>query len=128
MVIGLREDYFKGSHVSWKQVNNLGLLEGKQNLKRITGKKATQVSPSLQEINSFSQLITKLRHAFAHNCYTLIIDKNSSQITVITAWIVKSGQDNKPKNRIWEVDLLENELKELAYLIVEYIENELGQR
>ena len=126
MVIGLREDYFKGSRVSWEEVENLELLHGRNNLKHITGKKATIESPNLQEVNTFSQLITRLRNAFAHNCFELMMDNNSNQITGATVWNVPSGQDNNSKNRVWEADISEHDLKSLAYLIVEYIEKELG--
>src|SRR5688500_18105832 len=64
LVIGLREDYFKGSQVSWEQVENLGLLKGRNHLKSITGKKPSEVRPRLKQVFSFSQLISKLRHAF----------------------------------------------------------------
>ena len=127
MVISLREDYFKGGHVSWDRVEDLGLLHERENLKNVTGKKATPVSPSLQEVNSFSQLITKLRNAFAHSCFKLTIDDGSNQITGVTVWNVPLGQDNRPKNRVWEADISEHDLKSLAYLVVEYIEKELGQ-
>ena len=126
MVIGLREDYFKGSYVSWDDVEKSGLLQGKDNLKNITGKTASLESSGLQQVNSFNQLVAKLRHAFAHNCFELIADKKSKEITGITVWNVPTGQDGKPINRIWEADISEHDLKDLAYLIVEYIEKELG--
>jgi hypothetical protein len=126
MVISLREDYFKGRHIGWERVEELKLLQGWYNLKSITGKTATQASPNLQKINSFSQLITKLRNAFAHNCFELISDRESKQITGITVWNIPSGQDNKPQNRVWEANISELNLKGLAYLVVAYIEQELG--
>lgn len=126
MVIGLREDYFKGSHVSWDDVKQIELLSGEGDLRQITGKKATGTSPGLKKINSFSQLITKLRNAFAHNCFELIISNSSNRITGVTVWNIPSGQDNNPKNRVWEADISEHNLKRLAYLIVYYIEKELG--
>jgi hypothetical protein len=124
IVIGLREDYFKGDYVSWQKINDLGLLQGRNNLK-ISGKQSNQTSPSLQEVNAFGQLITKLRHAFAHNCFKLIVD-GSNKITGIKVWNVPPGQDNKPKNRVWEAEITEDQLKGLAHLVVEYIEKELG--
>ena len=125
MVISLREDYYKGSHIPWQTLQQMGLLQGKTRLETITGKKATQTSPNLQQVNSFSQLITKLRNAFAHNCFEIISDKETKQITGIIVWNIPSGQDNKLPNRVWEADIVEADLKELAYLIVEYIEHEL---
>jgi hypothetical protein len=126
MVISLREGYYKGSHITWQQLQQMGLLQGKSNLETIIGKKATRTSPNLQQVNSFSQLITKLRNAFAHNCFEIISDRKTKQITGITVWNVPSGEDNKPQNRVWEADIAESDLKELAYLIVGYIEHELA--
>ena len=124
MVISLREDYFKGGYVSWQEIKDLRLLQGKNNLE-ISGKQSNQTSPSLQEVSTFSQLITKLRHAFAHNCFELIVD-GSNKITGIKVWNVPLGQDNKPKNRVWEAEITEDQLKDLANLVVKYIEKELG--
>ena len=127
MVISLREEYFKGSHVSWEEVEQLGLLAERNDLRDITGERANQKSPKLQEINSFSQLITKLRHAFAHSCFDPITDQSSDQIAGIKVWNIPSGQDNRPENRVWEAEISEVQLKNLAYLIVDHIEKELGE-
>lgn len=126
MVISLREDYFKGSHIDWKDIEELGLLEKRENLKNIVGEKATKISPNLQQINSFSQLITKVRNAFAHNCFELIKDNKSKQIIGVTIWNINIGQKNITINRVWEAYFSEQNLKDLAYLIVEYLEKELG--
>jgi hypothetical protein len=128
MVICLREDYYKGSHITWQELERRGLLRENTRLQSITGKKATRPSPKLQQVNSFSQLIGKLRNAFAHNCFKLIVNGHTRQITGITVWNVPSGQDNIPSNREWEADILETDLKELAYLFVGYIEHELNAR
>src|SRR5438552_10338131 len=61
IVISLREEYFKGSAISWKDVEQHGLLNERQNLKSNSGNKPTPESPDLQEVDSFSQLITRLR-------------------------------------------------------------------
>lgn len=126
MVISLRENYFKGSQVMWQKIEELGLLEKRQNLKVLVGKNATPKSPKLEKVNSFSQLFTKLRHAFSHNCFKLEINKNSNQIRGVTVWNIPQDLDNEPKNRIWEEYFSEVNLKDLAYLTVEYIEKEIG--
>src|SRR5690606_8552781 len=57
MMVSLREEYFRGRNVTWDDVAEQGLL----------------VSESLRNrANHFSQLISKLRHAFAHNNFELI--------------------------------------------------------
>jgi hypothetical protein len=124
MVISLREDYFKGSHITWQYVEGLGLANWNHGLE-IEGKAPYFQSPNLQKINAFSQLITNLRHAFAHCCFDLIIDINTKQITGITAWNVPPGKPKTVENRVWEADIMENELKSLAYLFIEYLEKEL---
>ena len=128
IVICLREDYFKGKHISWEDedVRSLETLQGRNDLKNTTGKPGNHESPYLQKVNSFSQLVTKLRHAFAHNCFDLIPD-GSNQIAGITVWNTPPNRENTPENRIWEADILEKELKDLAYLIVEYIEKKHGE-
>ncbi len=71
MVICIREDYFADSHYSWQEIEQLHLTSWRPKLK-LTGKLASPQSPKLQQINSFSQLVTKLRHGFAHNCFEFI--------------------------------------------------------
>ena len=70
MVICLREEYFKDRNILWQDVANLGLP-----IINITDKAPTNKSPNLKQTNSFNQLITKMRHAFAHNCFTLKNDR-----------------------------------------------------
>lgn len=123
MVISLREDYFKGSHITWQDVKAMGLANWTPVLK-IAGKTSSNTSPNLQQINSFSQLITKLRHAFAHNCFELVSDNNL--ITGVKVWNVPTGSKNIPQNRVWEAEISETELKSLAYLFVEYLEKKLN--
>jgi hypothetical protein len=64
MVISLREDYYKGDSIPWDTLEHKGLLQGKTHLETITGKKATHITPSLQQVDSFSQLLrnTRLGH------------------------------------------------------------------
>ena len=124
MLICLKEDYFQGSHITWQKVKELGLKNWSPSLE-ISGKKSSTESPNLQQINSFSQLITKLRNAFSHNCFDLIIDKNLNLITGVKVWNVPSRSLNIIENHVWEAEIMEKELKGLAYLFVEYLEKEL---
>lgn len=121
LVINLREDYFKGSHITWSDVIE---LTGMRSIKPIHGKPSSSQSPELETISSFSQLVTKLRHAFAHNCFDLRIEK---KIVGVTVWNVRPNKENKPRNRVWEADFSEQELKDLAYLILNYLEKSLGE-
>lgn len=122
MLISLREDYFKGSHITWQQVKDVGLSSWSPSLE-IAGKTANTDSPKLQQINSFSQLISRLRNAFAHNCFELISDNNL--IIGVKVWNIPTGGLNIPEDRVWEAEILEAELKGLAYLFVEYLEKEI---
>jgi hypothetical protein len=124
MVISLREDYFRGDHITWQDVKEKELKHWNSKIE-ISGKKASRMSPNLQQSNSFSQLITKLRHAFAHNCFELIIDRDSDLIIGLKVWNIQTGRANIVGNRIWEAKISEEELKDIAYLFVEYLENEL---
>ena len=130
MVISLREDYFKGECVSWEDVEKEipEELNGQINLdalKEITGKPSNQKSPNLEPSStSFSRLITKLRHAFAHRNFNLIPNESGEKISGVTVWnncqIKRTEVENLP-DRIWEADILEEQLKDLAYLIVAYV-------
>jgi HEPN pEK499 p136 len=130
IVISLREDYFKCSSISWKYVEDQGLLEGRQGLATNTGKPASPESPDLEQVDSFSQLITRLRHSFAHHWFKLILDNRSDGkpriITGITVWNIKRQHDNKPRYREWEAEFSEADLKRLAFLLIEYLEREFG--
>jgi hypothetical protein len=121
MVISLREDYFKGRSVTWDYVKNLGLSSWDPSL-IVDGKKPSSANPNLKQATSFSQLITKIRHAFAHNCFDLVVEENTKLITGVTIWNIPTGTKNKLENRVWEVEISENQLKSLAYLFVEYLE------
>ena len=121
MVICLREEYFKGEHVSWQHVQNHNLQKSS-----IRSKCPSEESPKLKPHNSFSQLTAKVRHAFAHNCFDLQRDK-TNKITGIVVWNIPTGQLNNPENRIWEAEISEQQLRELAYLFVNYVEKVFGQ-
>ena len=70
-------------------------------------------------------MMDKLRNAFAHGCFDLIIDRNLNQITGVKVWNIPLGEKNVHSKRVWEAEIMENELKGLAYLFVEYLEKEL---
>ncbi len=119
IIISLREDYFLGSHVTWEEIERMGLLAGREHLKKITGNKATYECPELQKVNTFSQLITRLRHGFAHNCYNLKIENRT--ITGIKIWNTNSEKKFEKKDWKWEADLSENDLKGCAFLAIDYL-------
>jgi hypothetical protein len=125
MMISLREDYFRGSDIAWQRVQDMGLKNYKKDME-IKGNTPTSESPNLDQINSFSQLITRLRNAFAHNCFDLVIDENTDQIIGVRVWNVPTGKPNNKGHRVWEAEIMEVDLKRLAYLFVEYLEKELG--
>ena len=122
MIICLREEYFKDKQVTWDDVASLGLPKI-----NITDRDSTEKKPNLKKVNSFSQLITKVRHAFAHNCFSIETDGKSNQIKGITVWNIPSGQEKTPQHRTWEAYLSEDKLKQLAYLFIDFIEAELGK-
>jgi hypothetical protein len=121
LIICLREEYLKGKTVTWQDLQS-------RNLKpvSIVGKSPSSVSPNLKLHNNFSQLITYTRHAFAHNCFKLLKHNKTNQITGILVWNIPTGHDNKPENRVWEAEISEHLLKDLAYLFIDYVENEFG--
>ena len=121
MVISLREDGLIGDDVSWEDAQGAGILRGRERLKDITGKQATRESPNLRQINSFSQLVFKLRNAFAHRNFQLE-SVGGQEIEGITVWNIPPGQDRNQRNRTWEAHLSEEELKDAAYAIVAYVE------
>lgn len=126
MVISIREDYFKGSSVDWETLKDIGALSGKEQLRNKVGKSATPETPRLQKAGSFSQLLARLRHAFAHNCFSLIIDPATKQITGVTLWNAPKGKEKILGLREWEEDFSEQGLASMAHLVLEYLEKELG--
>lgn len=126
VLICLREDFIKGDQVQWDDILNLELKDKINNLDKIIGNDPTAKSPKLIKINSFSKLISNLRHAFAHNCFDLTIDENSREIKGIIVWNITDGQANNYLNRVWEAELNEDNLKHIAYLVLEYVERALG--
>ncbi len=120
MVICLREEYFKGKEVTWQDVQNQNLQPSS-----IRSKNPSKASPELKPHNNFSQLIANVRHAFAHNCFDLQSDK-TKRITGIVVWNIPPRQSNKHVNRTWEAEISEQQLRELAYLFISYVENVFG--
>ncbi len=124
MVISLQEDYFKRSKITWQDVQELGLESYEPSL-QVKGNTPTSTSPNLKKIETFSELMIKLRNAFAHSCFELVIDYNLNRITGVKVWNIPLRKENIHQNRVWEAEIKENELKGLANLFVEYLENKL---
>lgn len=117
MLICLREEYFKGRAVAWDEVNRYRLQPV-----CINEDGPTQVSPRLQPGKTFSDLISHLRHAFAHNCFELV----GNPITRVKVWNIPPGQADLPKNRIWQAELSEQQLLQIANLFIDFLEKEHG--
>lgn len=126
ILICLREDFIKGDNVSWEEVKNLGLINEANKFENIIGIKATQRSPKLKQVTSFSSLVTNLRHAFAHNCFELLIDSNSNKITGVTVWNIPTGDNNITENRVWQENISKDNLKGIVYLVLNYVDKILG--
>lgn len=129
MLVALREEYFFGKTVEWSDVVRVGLQPI-----TVADKVNTTAQPKLEQARSFSQLITRLRHAFAHGNYELLGDsgvpRGNQQITGIRVWNVPydtaSKDRSKPEFRIWEAELTEQQLKDIAYLFIDYLEKTRG--
>ncbi|MCE7983812.1 MAG: hypothetical protein DYG89_21770 [Caldilinea sp. CFX5] len=121
MIICLREEYLKEKTVTWEDLKrkNLKIVD-------LMCYSANPRSPQLKSHNSFSQLIRNMRHAFAHNCFTLLKNEKTNQIMGIRVWNIPPRKENKPENRIWETVISEQQLRDLAYLFINYIENEFA--
>ena len=124
MVISLREDYFKKSEITWTDVMEMSLESWGQRL-QIEGNLPTYASPKLKPVGTFSGLMTRLRNAFAHSCFDLVIgydENDKAKIIGVTVWNIPPKADYIHENRVWEAEIMEEELKGLAYLFVEYLE------
>ena len=88
----------------------------------IEGDAPNPTSPNLKPSKTFSKLISNLRHAFAHNCFELV----GNPITGVKVWNVPTGQENKPENRIWQAELSEEQLKQVATLFIDFLEKKHG--
>jgi hypothetical protein len=117
MLICLREEYFRGREVTWDRVQEYDFQPIP-----IEGEVPTETSPKLQPSKTFSKLISNLRHAFAHNCFELV----GNPITGVRAWNTPSGQVDSPENRIWQAELSEQQLRQIADLFIDFLEKEHG--
>ena len=117
MLICLREEYFKGSEVTWDKVKAYGLIPI-----QIEGDASTQTSPNLKHSETFGELISNLRHAFAHNCFELVGDP----ITGVRVWKIPNRTPNSPKNRTWQAELSEQQLQQVANLFIDFLEKRHG--
>jgi hypothetical protein len=123
MLICLREEYFHGKSVTWNDVQNMGLIP----VSVKTSARTRQHDPMSLESNSFSQLITHLRHAFAHNNFELVGNRSKpkSQQEII-GFVVWNMPTSGPKFRTWQAELSVDELKDIAYLFIAYLEKTRG--
>lgn len=120
MLICLREEYFRGKCVTWEDVKGRGLTPVD-----IASFSPTSESPHLKQHKNFSQLISRTRHAFSHNNFSLQGD-SERRITGVSVWNITVGKENKTENRTWEATISEQQLKDLAYLFIDYVEHEFG--
>lgn len=110
MIICVREDYYKGGRIEWSDPH-LQQLKPSQGLQGKSG--------------AFSKLISNTRHAFAHSNYDFVIN-NDMKITGVKVWNLPDGAKDTPQNRTWNADFTEKELRELAFLAVNYLELMFG--
>lgn len=121
MVICLREEYIKSASIAWEDLEKKGLARFD-----VQANPCNEKSPCLVPHRNFSQLITNTRHAFAHNCFALQ-KSSSNEISGITLWNIPNGQENQPEFRSWEITLSEQQLKGLALLFMDYVEQEFAK-
>lgn len=110
ILVCLREEYFHGSEIEWSDVEHLGL----------------RVAVSLKsKSEKFSRLISCTRNAVAHSNYFFIADGNR-KIIGVEIWNVPSNTSvNDRKKRAiwtWSSKFTENELRDFAYLMLNYLE------
>ena len=121
MVISLREEYLNEHHTSWEKLEEK-LKERGQVLEKELEKSKDQLR-SIAEEDFPKQLITNLRHAFAHGNFRLIpASDGSNEIAGVTVWNIPPDK----KKDIWVADLLEKELMDLANKVVEHIDKTVG--
>lgn len=121
MVICLREEYFLCKNVSWDEITRKNLTPVV-----IDSAPPNDVSPKLSPHKNFSQLISKVRHGLSHNCFSLCGDINK-KITGIIIWNIPSGKTNVHKNRTWQASMSEQQLKDLSYLFINFIQKEFSE-
>lgn len=122
MLICLREEYFHGRTVTWDDVRHHNL----QPVSVSAQKRDDDAEIWNAYQPSFSQLITCLRHAFAHNCFSLVGDKSqprgNREIVGLEVWNTPTGK----KYKTWQANLTIDELKAIAYLFIDYLEKSRG--
>jgi hypothetical protein len=111
MIICLREDYYKGPptplsqqsvpSVTWEDVQQYPALNPSESIRK--------------KADAFSTLISNLRHALAHSKWDFIVDENGE----INGVEVHTDTG-------WEAKLYEADLREIAYLAVDYLELSFG--
>jgi hypothetical protein len=117
MLICLREEYFKGHEVTWDEVKEHGLPPIP-----IEGDPPTSTSLKLKHSKSFSKLIENLRHAFAHNCFEVV----GNPITGVRVWNIPSRTKDLLENRIWQAELTQQQLRQIADLFIDFLEKRHG--
>lgn len=118
MLICLREEYFKEKEVTWNEVKMLGF-----DPIVIDGDTPTQTCPNLQPSKTFSKLISNLRQGFAHNNFEFIGDP----ITGVRIWNIQRNKKDLPHNRIWQAEISEQQLYQIAKLFSEFLEKKHGR-
>jgi hypothetical protein len=123
MLICLREEYFHGQSVTWDDVRRHNLEPV-----HISAQKRKDDTDRWEIFQpSFSQLITHLRHSFAHNCFSLVGDESQPrgkrEIVGLEVWNTPTGKQYKT----WEANLTIDELKDIAYLFIDYLEKTRGR-
>ncbi len=122
MLISLREEYFRGKSVTWDNVRHHNLQTV-----HISAQKRNDDADTWESYDpSFSQLITCLRHAFAHNCFSLVGNESQPrgkrEIVGLEVWNTPKGG----KYHTWKANLTIDDLKAIAYLFIDYLEKTLG--
>ncbi|MDX1994014.1 MAG: HEPN family nuclease [bacterium] len=134
MLISMRAEYFsQRATVSWDEVfEKVADKEEKifvgvsKNEVQIKGDSPTTESPNLINSVYFSDLIDRLRNAFAHCCFELERD-SSNNIHGLTVWNVPIEKNRLDKQkRKWQASISEPQLRAIAYLLIAYLEATRG--
>lgn len=133
LVISMRAEYFsERNQVSWADVEaavRRQSLEGRFDigaLTQIVGDEATEASPQLRQIEHFSELIDRLRNAFAHCCFELLED-TFHNINGVRVWNVPNEKLRQvDRARRWQAEISKLQLRDIAYLFIAYLEATRG--
>lgn len=105
MLILMREKYIKDNHVSWEEIEQLGISVSARFKSKHT---------------SFNRLISDMRHAFAHNYFNLL---GRPDITEIELWLPKNeDEEEKDTNRKWGNKFSKTDLEEIISMLYSYVE------